>query len=66
MGLRIETKSLEQACSYLERAVQAGGDERLARAWGRLALAFVVKAKMAAGADVNRSRPQVRQALAGG
>lgn len=55
----IEAKSLlEQACSYLERAQQAGGDEKVARAWGRLALAF---ARKAAGAAENRGRPQVCQ-----
>jgi hypothetical protein len=56
---RANTKSLELACSYLERAQQVGGDD--ARAWGRLALAFVVKARNAAGAENIRSRPQVRQ-----
>jgi hypothetical protein len=56
-------RSYEQACSYLERAQQVSGEE--ARAWGRLALAFAVKARNAAGAEMEvRARPRVRQ-LAG-
>lgn len=63
MRFGIEAKSLlKQTCSYLERAEQVGGEE--ARAWGRLALAFAMKARCAAGAEGNRSRPQLRQ-LAG-